>query len=214
MTTRSHGHNKDKPPTTHNDGNCDLIQRRQRSRSSQQVDSADIVVPETTQTSDPNDMNAIDNDVHPTSNASTNKKRSRSTRAKCWNFFTILEELPDGVKRVECNACNAQYKADGNKYGTHSMTRHLDDCPKTKFEDVGQMMIDGQGKLKSHTIDQLVSRDMCAAAIIEHDLPFKSVEYRKIRAWLKYLNPYYAHISRNTAKTDVLKVYKREKEKL
>ncbi|MDV3201149.1 MAG: hypothetical protein Q8877_03060, partial [Sweet potato little leaf phytoplasma] len=69
------------------------------------------------------------------------------------------------------------------------MRRHLLDCTKNESKDVGQMLLDEQTKLKSRVIDQMVSREMCASAIIEHDLPFNFAEYKKIRDWLKYLNP-------------------------
>ncbi|OIV89913.1 hypothetical protein TanjilG_08887 [Lupinus angustifolius] len=102
----------------------------------------------------------------------------------------------------------------GYKYGTNSMNRHMKDCKKIKFENLGQMMIDGQARLKSNVINQMISREMCASAIIGHDLPFNFVEYKNIRAWVKYLNPNCLPISRNTTKADVIRIYMREKEKL
>lgn len=81
------------------------------------------------------------------------------------------------------------YKVGGKQYGTSTSNHHVTNCKETKYEDVGQMIVDMQGKVKSRKIDEMVSRDMCVAAIIAHDLPFKFVEFKKIRSWIKYLNP-------------------------
>ena len=120
----------------------------------------------------------------------------------------------DGIEREKCNACNKVYKCGCKIYGTSSLKSHIQKCDKIQCEDVGQMIIDMQGKLQSLKIDQMISYEMCAQAIIEHDLPFKFVEFRKIRQWLKYLNLDVIPISRNIAKVDVLKIDMMKKEKL
>ena len=53
-------------------------------------------------------------------------------------------------------------------------------------------------------------REMLAEAIIKHNLPFSFVEYEGIRKVFSYLNSDIKHIFRNTSKTDVLKLYKKE----
>jgi len=65
----------------------------------------------------------------------------------------------------------------GVRYGTSHLKRHIEKCTKCRFDDVGQMMVDMQGKLKAKKIDQMVSRELCANLIIRHGLPFKFVEY-------------------------------------
>ena len=54
--------------------------------------------------------------------------------------------------------------------------------------------------------------EMLAEAIIKHNLPFSFVEYEGIRKVFSYLNSYVKHISRNTSKANVLKLYKKEKD--
>ena len=53
---------------------------------------------------------------------------------------------------------------------------------------------------------------MLAEAIIKHNLPFNFVEYEGIRKVFSYLNSNVKHISWNTSKADVLKLYKKEKD--
>jgi hypothetical protein len=141
-------------------------------------------------------------------------KKPKLLKSDCWKFFTIVEDGKDGIGRAKCNTCKKEYKCGGKLYGTSSLNRHILSCQKSKYGDVGKMIIDMDGKIRQRKIDQMISREMCAAAIIEHDLPFKFVEYRKIRNWIKYLNPDAVPITRNTAKSDVLKIYMREKSKL
>jgi len=71
--------------------------------------------------------------------------------------------------------------------------------------------MDGQGKLKSKKIDQMVDRELCANLIIRHGLPFKFVEYQELRTWISYLNPYATLVSRNTIKSDISKIFMKEK---
>ena len=47
-----------------------------------------------------------------------------------------------------------------------------------------------------------------------HELPFQFVEYVSIRAIFSYLCVDVPNISRNTAKNDLIKMYKREKERM
>ena len=51
-------------------------------------------------------------------------------------------------------------------------------------------------------------------AIIKHDLPFQFVEYEGIRSLFAYVCEDVKLASRNTIKADMLKLYKKEKEKL
>lgn len=62
--------------------------------------------------------------------------------------------------------------------------------------------------------DQRVDREMTSELIIYHDLPFRYVEYEKVRARDKYLNPNVVHICRQTAAADVFSKYEMEKAKL
>jgi len=102
----------------------------------------------------------------------------------------------------------------GVRYGTSHLKRHIEKCTKCRFDDVGQMMVDMQGKLKAKKIDQMVSRELCANLIIRHGLPFKFVEYPELRTWISYLNPEATLVSRNTIKKDILRIFDREKIKL
>ncbi|KAG6528693.1 hypothetical protein ZIOFF_010877 [Zingiber officinale] len=136
-------------------------------------------------------------------------KKSRET-SDIWMYFKKMI----GIDKAECNGCKKQYKCGGKHYGTSTLWRHLKICDKLKFHDVGQMILDQDGKMRSKKIDQKISRELLACAIIRHDLPFSFVEYDGIRDWMKYINSDIACISRNTLVSDINRIYLREKEKL
>jgi len=73
----------------------------------------------------------------------------------------------DGKERAKCNGCNKKYVIGSKNYGTSHLKHHVEKC-KLKFEDVRQMIVDGQEKLKGRRIDPMVYRELCANLIIQH----------------------------------------------
>ncbi|RZC16563.1 putative AC transposase [Glycine soja] len=149
-------------------------------------------------------QDATDNDIvtqHKT------QHRGRQMQHGLHDGLLVLEFLSSRL----LTACAHEMDVDD---GQESLDVEIELEQESKSVYVGQMIIDMQGKLQSLKIDQMISYEMCAQAIIEHDLPFKFVEFRKIRQWLKYLNLDVIPISRNIAKVDVLKIDMMKKEKL
>ena len=66
----------------------------------------------------------------------------------------------------------------------------------------------------SPKFDPATFRELLYAAITTHELPFWFVEYVGIRAIFSYLCVDVPNIYRNTAKNDMVKMYKREKERM
>uniref|UniRef100_A0A151UI99 AC transposase n=1 Tax=Cajanus cajan TaxID=3821 RepID=A0A151UI99_CAJCA len=97
------------------------------------------------------------------------------------------------------------------------MLRHLSKCvvlKKLKDNDVGKMIIDHAGKLRSREIDQKVVDDLISMAIIQHGLPYNFVQYKWIKELLIYLNPEVRVPSRNTAVSNVSKKFHEHKERV
>ena len=76
-------------------------------------------------------------------------------------------------------------------------------CPNSK-EQAGQYLM----------VNHDVYQEHIALAIARHNYPFSFVEHQGIRDMHKFLNPTIQTLSRNTIKSDLLKLYNREKEKL
>ncbi|KAD1384629.1 hypothetical protein E3N88_42913 [Mikania micrantha] len=108
---------------------------------------------------------------------------------------------PDGVRKASCNACGKVYSANP-KAGTSNMKRHIPKC----FD------IDEPGPPKKRApLNQAMYREKLAMSIIKHNYPFSYVEHEGTRELHKFLHNDVNFITRNTAKSDVLRLYDREK---
>ncbi|XP_019447197.1 PREDICTED: zinc finger BED domain-containing protein RICESLEEPER 1-like [Lupinus angustifolius] len=164
-------------------------------------------------------MEDVEDDIQESQSVELGKsnKRSKSLTSDVWKSFTKIGVGDDGIERAKCNGCKTIYRcgiSDGKDYGTSHLRRHRGRCTKIRHDDIGQIVMDKEGKLMSRKIDQMVVRDMLAYAIIEYDLPFKFAEFKKIRCLINYLNPDSIPVSRNTVKADVMRIYMIEKDKL
>ncbi|KAL4563192.1 hypothetical protein LXL04_027228 [Taraxacum kok-saghyz] len=141
-------------------------------------------------------------------------KVERERWSEVWNYFTRLPIGKDGIERAECNKCKKRYIYE-TKTETGSMRKHIAKCPRRDKTDISQFIFSKSGgSISSSVFKPERFRELISEAIVKHDLPFKFVEYEGIRAIFRYLNEKVITICRNTAKEDVLKLYKREKEKL
>nr|KYP33231.1 hypothetical protein KK1_045935 [Cajanus cajan] len=141
-------------------------------------------------------------------------KKPKTTTSKVWDNFTKLG-VKDGKEKAKCNHCGNEYVCGGVKIGTSSMLRHLQKCDilkqKQKSAQIGNMIIDQAGKLRSREIDQKHFEDLLSRAIIEHGLSFSFVEYKWIRELFLYLYPGLRIPSRNTAVSNLWRIHDEEK---
>ena len=138
-----------------------------------------------------------------------------------WDHFEKLEEgtykLPedDDFKRGKCKGCNSVLICD-SRYGTTNLKRHIKACVKLQGQsDLRQMLLNaslsGNMSLRGCKMDNNVYREKLARMIVRHELPFLLVEYEGVRDVHEYLNPDVKHITRNTCKADMFKLYQRSK---
>ncbi|XP_017423437.1 zinc finger BED domain-containing protein RICESLEEPER 2-like [Vigna angularis] len=143
-------------------------------------------------------------------------KRPRLSTSKVWDHFMKIG-IKDGKEKAKCNACGTEYVAGGMKIGTSTMLRHLSKCSvlkKLKDNDIGKMIIDHAGKLRSREIDQKVVNDLISMVIIQHGLPYNFFEYKWIKELLLYLNPEVRVPSRNTVVSNISKKFHEHKERV
>ena len=127
-------------------------------------------------------------------------KRMRSRTSFVWLGFEILPKGLDGKERAKCKKCQNSFAADAS--GTILL------CHRAKCHEVDNQIVSRQ------PLDQAMNREMVALAIISHNYPFSFAEHENNRLLHCYLNPDVKTIFRNTAKSDVIKIYRREKENL
>ena len=125
-----------------------------------------------------------------------------------------IEKLQN--KRKGANARNAgHFFCVIVNTGIGNLRRHIKSCVRRDTHDVGQMLISGQNlAMRFSRFDSEKFRELLVAAIVMHELPLSFVEYSGVRTMMSYLNPDVTMISRNTAKADLLRIYKREKERI
>ena len=76
-----------------------------------------------------------------------------------------------------------------------------------------QNKVDGTMSLNAYQFDQNIVRNNLARMIILHEYPLSIVDHIEFREFVKSLQPLFKLISRNTLKSDILKIYDNEREK-
>ncbi|CAD5312077.1 unnamed protein product [Arabidopsis thaliana] len=144
---------------------------------------------------------------HDTASSGTVERGKSSVsrfRAACWKNFDRGQKYPNGKTEVTCKYCEQTYHLNLRRNCTNTMNRHMRSCEKTP----------GSTPRISRKVDMMVFREMIAVALVQHNLPYSFVEYERIREAFTYVNPSIEFWSRNTAASDVYKIYEREKIKL
>ena len=67
--------------------------------------------------------------------------------------------------------------------------------------------------LNAYQFDQNIVRNNLASMIILHEYPLSIVDHNGFREFVKSLQRLFKLISRNTLKSDILKIYNNEREK-
>lgn len=141
---------------------------------------------------------------------------SKRKRSVAWNHFTQLKV--NGEDKAECNYCHK--KLGGNsKNGTKHLLDHFDRCPRRPVRDIRQSILvkeqkkaDGSSSyLSNYTFDADASRRNLAEMIIVHEYPLAIVEHHGFRKFVGGLQPLFKVPSRNTIKSDILKIYDYER---
>ncbi|XP_075520590.1 zinc finger BED domain-containing protein RICESLEEPER 2-like isoform X2 [Primulina tabacum] len=149
--------------------------------------------------------------------ASGSVKRKRPLKSQWWQYFEMLPKVEGEEKRCKCKVCGTTYKADSSM-GTGNLQRHiLKQCPRQGTRDIAQALLEQGDKslaIRSQKFSQERFRELLILAIVRHDLPFQFVENEAIRSIFTYLEPQVNHFTRNTARTDILKMHKNEYNRL
>ncbi|KAJ0432485.1 putative transcription factor/ chromatin remodeling BED-type(Zn) family [Helianthus annuus] len=148
-------------------------------------------------------------------NGPVNKKRKSSSPA--WEHFTKLKV--NGELKAECNYCKKRLAA-GSSNGTRHLLAHMDTCKKRKNKDIRQQVLSanqiktsGQSELSCYNFDADKSRKDLAEMVIVHEYPLVIVEHRGFRKFVCGLQPFFKVPSRNTLKSNIMKIFEYEKQK-
>ncbi|XP_022558100.2 zinc finger BED domain-containing protein RICESLEEPER 2-like [Brassica napus] len=134
-------------------------------------------------------------------------------RSDVWKDFTVVEKTSGDLKAV-CNHCRNEYAWYYHSHGTSGLMRHQGRCKMYPRNGGRKQQLNTEGKVVSRKYDHIVFRQLVAKTIVQHDLPYSYVEYERVRETWKYLNVHVQFICRNTAKSDVYRLYESERDTL
>ncbi|XP_023765160.2 zinc finger BED domain-containing protein RICESLEEPER 2-like [Lactuca sativa] len=147
---------------------------------------------------------------------STKQRKKRKKTSDVWRSFEMLPQKPNEPLYCKCKKCGAKYQAKSEN-GTGNLRRHRDSCDISNTRDIGQYMIssnNGVMATRNPKFSQETFREMVTHAMVRHDLPFSFVEYEGVRNFCKYLEPEASLVCRNTAKSDIQKLYTTQQKRL
>ncbi|XP_012839258.1 PREDICTED: zinc finger BED domain-containing protein RICESLEEPER 2-like [Erythranthe guttata] len=161
-------------------------------------------------------------------NHDTKRKRSVKLRSEVWNHFSKVESKDGAKAKCKCNYCKKAFSCP-SKGGTAHLLCHITElkCPiyrkmqTNKNVGKSQALIHVEDKnqiqdarMVSWQFDQVKSRSDLAELIIIQELPFSFVDDPTFRKFVLNLCPKFKFVSRNTIKSDCLKIYQTEKKRL
>lgn len=181
---------------------------------------------ETVQVSESEDMNAPSPiKVQSLPNSSKKRKGSKlypfplkKSKSVVWKEMQRVKDEEGKIWAI-CEHCKSLLTAPPNN-GTRHLQNHLLSCKKYKSGDVRQQLIqigekrkDGQQEYRNFVFDQVKSREELASMIIIHEYPLSIVDHVGFRRFVNGLQPMFKMVSRNTIRSDIMKIYDNEKAK-
>ena len=132
--------------------------------------------------------------------------RKRNTVSDVWEHFT--RKKVDGKSKAQ---------------GKNHLRNHLARYPRLKFKDVRDMRqqvlikqqnkVDGMISLNAYQFDQVKVRNNLARMVILHEYLLSMVDHIGFREFVASFQPMFKLVSRNTLKSDILKIYDNKREK-
>ncbi|KAH7834034.1 hypothetical protein Vadar_012116 [Vaccinium darrowii] len=138
-------------------------------------------------------------------------------RSVVWQHFDKVSV--NGAEKAACMYCSKRL-VGGSNSGTSHLSDHYDICPRRRVADLRQKVLtsnflkgEGKKKLETYVFDQNYARRELACMIIMHEYPLSLVDHIGFRRFVQSLQPAFIMVSRNTIKSDILKIYDVEKAK-
>lgn len=165
------------------------------------------------------------NEVKEISVSTVNDKKSKEETkkkkkvSKAWEH--VIKIMVNREQKAKCMHCSAILKAKF-EFGTSTLNRHMAFCfkknqPKIEEALQGSLKVikreDGTCGISYGSFNQNVLRSLIARMVIMHEFPLRFMEYIGFREMMAHANPVVKPMSRNTLKSEILKLYQIEKVK-
>ncbi|KAL6142841.1 hypothetical protein ACLB2K_061117 [Fragaria x ananassa] len=147
-----------------------------------------------------------------------NLSKKRKLTSKVWLEFE-KKINPDGSQTAKCKHCRKSYVSGSDK-GTSHLKKHLGNCTRRNKRGIDQLMVvaetneSGDTSIEKFKFDQERSRMDFAKMVIKHNYSFSMAEHEYFEIFLNHLQPSFKLVCRNTVRSDILKVHKKEKEQM
>lgn len=148
-----------------------------------------------------------------------NSPKKRKLTSKVWKDFDKMKGR-DGSESAKCKHCRKEFVSGADK-GTSHLRNHLLRCNRRNKRTVDQMMVvaaknasDLKTRIENFKFDQERSRMDFAKMIIKHNYSFSMSEHEYFEIFLDGLQPMFKLVSRNTVRSDIIEVHKKEKENM
>lgn len=155
---------------------------------------------------------ATNDNAIPSTEAAMGLRRQTSV---VWNHFK--RQKINGEWKAVCNYCGRKLLGDPRQ-GTSHLTNHFKCCKLRTTRDIRQALIKTE-KIGGETVvvgnyafNQESARRALARMIILHEYPMSIVDHMGFKDFCTTLQPLFKGISRNTVKSDIMKIYKEAKE--
>lgn len=145
------------------------------------------------------------------------QSRKRKLAYEVWNHFKKTKI--DEVGKAICNHCQKKLNANSKNGITH-LREHIARCPLRKVNERRQYLFtagknkDGTTQLKNHSFDHELARLHLAYMIVLYEYPLRMVEHKWFRVFMNTCQPLFKPISRNTLRSDIMKIFAEEKSKV
>ncbi|KAG6489545.1 hypothetical protein ZIOFF_050819 [Zingiber officinale] len=123
-----------------------------------------------------------------------------------------------GKWKAVCNDCKKILGGE-TKNGTKHLLDHMKTCLHKKQKTIQQSLLqptksnDGTTQLGTYHFNQDQARAELANMIILHEYPLSMVDHVGFRRYSYALQPIFKVVSRNTIKTDIMKIFEYERNK-
>ncbi|MQL89083.1 hypothetical protein Taro_021660 [Colocasia esculenta] len=146
-----------------------------------------------------------------------NIDKGKKLRSLVWiHFERVTNE--DGSVVAICHYCQ-KHLVGNSSSGTKHLNNHVIHCPeaqalKKSRGETEPIVGGGEFENPPFVFDNEKSREDFAKMVILHQYPFAMIEHAIFRPFLKNVQPELQLLSRNIVKSDCIKLYTKEKEKV
>lgn len=155
----------------------------------------------------------------------TSCKHGKKLTSEAWEFFDRV--VIKGVLKAKCKYCPSLLSYKGANGTSHLLKHARKVCPgkhlrlgvgqtqlKVKTEIDGSTTLELKEKEKDKKFDQDNSRKELVSMVVIHEYPLSIVDHIGFRRFVKSLNSSFKMISRNTLRSDIMRMYNEDRASL